>query len=64
MFITHTFWIKGTNCLVDDHEQPNVSQQHLNLLAELFIRHNVQGTFGVHLVHGDLKIPPKTIMLG
>jgi len=50
--------------LFDDHEQPNVSEHHLNLLAQLFIRYSVQDTFGVHLIHGHLKIPQDTIMLG
>lgn len=50
--------------MFDDHEQPNVSEHHLNLLAQLFIRYNVQDIFGVHLIHGHLKIPHDTIMLG
>ena len=52
------------NSLVDEHEQPNISSHHLDLLAQLFIRYNAQNTFGVHLIHGHFKIPYGTIMLG
>ena len=59
-----TYSMQRYNCLIDDHKQPNISPHHLDLLAQLFIRHNAQNTFGVHLIHGHFKIPCGTIMLG
>lgn len=52
------------NDLLYDHEQPDVSEHHLKLLAQLFLRYNVQAMFGLHLVHGHFKIPSNTVMLG
>ncbi len=52
------------NYLLDDHDQPSFSEHHLNQLAQLFIQYNAQKIFGLHLIHGHLKIPHNTIMLG
>lgn len=52
------------NGLLDDAEQPPVSQEHLQKLAELFVRHNAHKTLGVHLIHGHGKTPENTVMLG
>ena len=52
------------NCLVDDHAQPDVPLHHLDALAQLFLRYNVDSIFGVHLVHGHLRIHSDTVMLG
>ncbi|MCJ1410071.1 hypothetical protein MMC19_004156 [Ptychographa xylographoides] len=52
------------NNLNDDSEQPEVTADQLQALAELFTRHNAQDIFGVHLVHGHFQIDEDTIMLG
>lgn len=52
------------NCLVHDHEQPSVSSYHLDMLAQLFLRYNVEAIFGLHLIHSHFKIPYNTVMLG
>ena len=52
------------NCLVHDHEQPYISSYHLESLAQLFLRYNVEAVFGLHLVHSHFKIPSDTVMLG
>lgn len=52
------------NSLREDSEQPQVSNNHLAYLAQLFIRHNAQNTFGLHLIHSHFKIPYDTVMLG
>ena len=52
------------NRLVDDHTQPHVPSHHLDALAQLFLRHNVDSIFGLHLVHGHLRIDSATVMLG
>lgn len=40
------------NQLPDDSDQPEVLQLHLDILAEIFVRHNAQNKFGLHLIHG------------
>ena len=41
-----------------------MSDNHLAHLAQLFIRHNVQDAFGLHLIHAHFKIPHDMVMLG
>ncbi|KAI9764295.1 MAG: hypothetical protein M1840_008586 [Geoglossum simile] len=52
------------NQLPDDGDQPPVQQCHLQKLANIFMRYNVQSKFGLHLIHGHLKIKEGTVMLG
>lgn len=52
------------NGLIEDHEQPDVPSHHLDMLARLFLRYNVETIFGLHLVHGHFRIPSDTVMLG
>lgn len=52
------------NNLKDDSGQPEVTADQLQSLAALFIRHNVQNVFGLHLVHGHFQIDEDVIMLG
>jgi len=50
--------------LRDDSEQPSVSDDHIQNIAALFVRHNAHDVFGVHLIHGHFKIPENTVLLG
>lgn len=52
------------NNLKDDSGQPEVTADQLQSLAALFIRHNAQDVFGLHLVHGHFRIDEDMIMLG
>ncbi|MCJ1377782.1 hypothetical protein MMC17_000878 [Xylographa soralifera] len=52
------------NGLLDDTEQPPVSEMHIQKLAALFVRYNAHKTLGVHLIHGHSKTPENTVMLG
>lgn len=52
------------NTLLDDSNQPPVADAYITDLAEIFIRHNVEKVFGIHLIHGHFKIPKGTVMLG
>ncbi|KJZ69737.1 hypothetical protein HIM_10877 [Hirsutella minnesotensis 3608] len=52
------------NLLPDDGDQPNVQQAHLQELANLFKRFNVQDKFGVHLIHGHFQLVEGNVMLG
>ncbi|QSS66848.1 hypothetical protein I7I51_03060 [Histoplasma capsulatum] len=54
----------GYNTLLDDSNQPPVADAYITDLAEIFIRHNVEKVFGIHLIHGHFKIPKGTVMLG
>jgi hypothetical protein len=56
--------ITSYNGLLDDAEQPPVSEEHIQKLAALFVRHNAHKTLGVHLIHGHFKTPENTVMLG
>jgi len=56
--------VERYNYLLEDHDQPSFPEHHLNQLAQLFIQYNVQKIFGLHLIHGHLKIPHNTIMVG
>ena len=49
---------------MDDSQQPEVDQIHIQNLAELFVRHKAHTKLGVRLIHGHFKIPPNTVMLG
>jgi len=49
---------------VDDSRQPDVSQIHIQSLAELFVRHNAHEKLGIHLIHGHFNTAPNTVMLG
>lgn len=57
-------FLSQANYLLDDRDQPNSLEHHLNQLAQLFIQCNVQKIFGLHLIHDHLKISHNTIMLG
>ncbi|KAK1976169.1 hypothetical protein LZ30DRAFT_735293 [Colletotrichum cereale] len=52
------------NLLPDDGDQPEVQQVHLQKLADLFKRFNVQDKFGMHLIHGHFQLEEGNIMLG
>jgi hypothetical protein len=52
------------NQLLDDVDQPKVSQTHLETLAGIFVRHDVHRKFGLHLIHRHLKIDDNMVMLG
>ncbi|KAL6364214.1 hypothetical protein LRP88_02130 [Fusarium phalaenopsidis] len=52
------------NELRDDADQPPVTDDHIQNLARLFVRHNAHKVLGVHLVHGHFKIPESTVLLG
>ena len=52
------------NGLLNDAEQPPVSEEHIQKLAALFVRHNAHKTLGVHLIHGHFKTAENTVMLG
>ncbi|GLI82209.1 hypothetical protein PoHVEF18_010618 [Penicillium ochrochloron] len=52
------------NTLLDDSDQPPVSEEHITDLAEIFVRHNADKVLGIHLIHGHFKIPKNTVMLG
>jgi hypothetical protein len=52
------------NQLPDDDDQPEVQEVHLNELANLLRRYNVQDKFGIHLVHGHLQLEEGKVMLG
>lgn len=56
--------IASYNGLLDDAEQPPVSEEHIQKLAALFVRHNAHKTLGVHLIRGHFKTPENTVMLG
>ena len=51
------------NTLLDDSDQPPVSDEHITKLAEIFVRHNAQNVLGIHLIHGYFKIPESTVIL-
>ncbi|EQL33191.1 hypothetical protein BDFG_04637 [Blastomyces dermatitidis ATCC 26199] len=52
------------NELLDDCDQPPLADTHIMNLADIFVRHNADKAFGVHLIHGHFKIPKNTVMLG
>ncbi|KAJ6436396.1 C6 finger domain-containingprotein [Purpureocillium lavendulum] len=52
------------NLLPDDGDQPDVQPIHLQELASLFKRFNVQDKFGMHLIHGHSQLDEGNIMLG
>ena len=52
------------NKLLNDSQQPEVSQTHIQSLAEHFVRHNAHTKLEVHLIHGHFKTPSNTVMLG
>ncbi|KAI0402783.1 hypothetical protein F4802DRAFT_608487 [Xylaria palmicola] len=52
------------NSLKDDDAQPDVADEHIQNLAALFVRHNAEKVFGVHLIHGHFQIPEGTAMVG
>ncbi|KAI3395663.1 hypothetical protein diail_1031 [Diaporthe ilicicola] len=52
------------NLLPDDGDQPEVQQTHLQELASLFKRFDVQDKFGMHLIHGHSQLDEGNVMLG
>ncbi|KAK0721882.1 hypothetical protein B0T26DRAFT_850133 [Lasiosphaeria miniovina] len=52
------------NSLKDDADQPYVDDTHTQNLAALFVRHNAENVFGVHLIHGHFQIAEGTVMVG
>ncbi|OQD95349.1 hypothetical protein PENVUL_c116G00340 [Penicillium vulpinum] len=55
---------RAYNLLPDDRDQPQVQKVHLQELASLFTRFNVQKIYGLHLIHGHFQIEENKIMLG
>ncbi|KAK3683016.1 hypothetical protein B0T22DRAFT_502141 [Podospora appendiculata] len=52
------------NSFKDDEAQPDVADQHIQNLAALFVCHNAEKIFGIHLIHGHFQIPEGTVMVG
>lgn len=52
------------NSLPHPEEQPEVSDGTLKALGELFVRHGVQDTFGIHLLHSHFAAPEGTVLFG
>ncbi|KAH6977735.1 hypothetical protein EDB80DRAFT_738497 [Ilyonectria destructans] len=52
------------NALPDDSKQPHVDDRHLRSLRQIFKAHEVENTFGVHLIHGHFSIPENHALLG
>jgi hypothetical protein len=53
------------NSLVDSEElQLEISSAHLHGLAKIFVKHDVHGRLGVHLIHGHAKVAAGNVMLG
>ncbi|KAK4064920.1 hypothetical protein Purlil1_14086 [Purpureocillium lilacinum] len=51
------------NSLPSDDVQPAVDQI-LQQLADIFVKNRAHKLFGVHLIHGHLHIPEKTVLFG
>ncbi|KAJ5432089.1 uncharacterized protein N7458_011245 [Penicillium daleae] len=62
---TRDFHASGAlyNTLVDNSDQPSVSEENIIDLAEMFVRYNADKVLGIHLIHGHFKIPKNTVML-
>ncbi|KAK3375783.1 hypothetical protein B0T24DRAFT_718300 [Lasiosphaeria ovina] len=52
------------NTLKDNEAQPDITDKHIQNLAALFVRHNAEKVFGVHLIHGHFQIPEGTVIVG
>ncbi|KAK7966835.1 uncharacterized protein PG986_001112 [Apiospora aurea] len=52
------------NHLPDDADQPDVSEDNLQRLAEIFVRHHAHEMYGLHLVHSHSSIPEGAVMIG
>jgi len=64
MFPMLTLQRQSYNSLPDDKDQPEISPAHLKEITEIIMSHNVQGKFGIHLVHGHLQVGQGKIMHG
>jgi hypothetical protein len=42
----------------------NIPKYHIRQLADIFVRHNVQESFGIHLIHRHFTLPSNTVMVG
>ncbi|KAH8744726.1 hypothetical protein F5883DRAFT_20646 [Diaporthe sp. PMI_573] len=52
------------NNLPSDSVQPVVKQEHLDGLANIFVRHNAHVYFGAHLLHGHFSLGEGTVLVG
>jgi hypothetical protein len=53
------------NALVGSEElQSEISNTHLQNLADIFVKYNVHERLGVHLIHGHTKVAAGNVMLG
>lgn len=52
------------NKLPDDAQQPLVSQEHINKLADMFVKHNAHKILGLHLIHGHFRLHKNRILVG
>jgi len=51
--------------LIDSEElHSEISPLHLQNLADIFVKHNVQDRLGVHLIHSHSKMTTEHVMLG
>ncbi|KAK7906351.1 hypothetical protein PG985_016357 [Apiospora marii] len=51
------------NGLPSDGDQPNI-EEHMNGLAELFVKYQADKVFGIHLAHGHFAIKDHTVLVG
>lgn len=52
------------NLLPDDSDQPPVSEKHLASLSAIIQAFQVENKFGIHLVHGHLRVEDGNVMFG
>lgn len=64
MYRLITFSFLSYNSLPYPKEQPEVSDDTLKALGELFVHHGVQHIFGIHLLHGHLAALEGTVLFG
>ena len=64
MYQLITFGFLSYNSLPHPKEQPEVSDDMLKALGELFVRHGVHDIFGIHLLHGHFAAPEGTMLFG
>ncbi|KAK7959740.1 uncharacterized protein PG986_004594 [Apiospora aurea] len=51
------------NGLPSDGDQPDI-EEHMNGLAELFVKYQADKVFGIHLAHGHFAIKDHTVLVG
>ncbi|KAK0717796.1 hypothetical protein B0T26DRAFT_599220, partial [Lasiosphaeria miniovina] len=52
------------NTLRGDADQLPVKEEHLQQLAELFVKYGVDKVFGIHLIHGHFNIEEGNVLVG